>query len=166
MRALPRRRSRPIYDPYPLWPGYYGAVLDTFPKDRLGQRDRRTTRIRGRHSQDRRLQGSAHRRSPVSSVRSASVPETDRARPTLPPSPTRGWASYTELNRERIYRKLAGLPALAKRRRCSRCCSVPAEHREPQGHARRLDALKARMRRASWMACSQAIRTGTASSRS
>src|SRR5579871_840941 len=33
--------ARPIYDSYPLWPGYYGAVLDTFPKDRLGQRDRK-----------------------------------------------------------------------------------------------------------------------------
>src|SRR5262249_59014399 len=32
---------RPIYDSYPLWPGYYGAVLDTFPKDRLGQRDQK-----------------------------------------------------------------------------------------------------------------------------
>lgn len=24
---------RPIYDSYPLWPGFYGATLDSFPKD-------------------------------------------------------------------------------------------------------------------------------------
>jgi hypothetical protein len=32
---------RPIYDSYPLWPGYYGSVLDTFPRDRLGEKERR-----------------------------------------------------------------------------------------------------------------------------
>src|SRR5262249_55541636 len=31
--------ARPIYDAYPLWPGYYGSVLDTFPPDRLGNKE-------------------------------------------------------------------------------------------------------------------------------
>jgi hypothetical protein len=30
---------RPIYDSYPLWPGYYGSVQDTFPHDRIGQKE-------------------------------------------------------------------------------------------------------------------------------
>src|SRR5215831_17755480 len=33
---------RPIYDSYPLWPGYYGSVLDTFPRDRLGEKERKS----------------------------------------------------------------------------------------------------------------------------
>jgi hypothetical protein len=33
--------SRPIYDSYPLWPGFYGSVLDTFPNDRLGMKEAR-----------------------------------------------------------------------------------------------------------------------------
>ncbi|MBV8567944.1 MAG: hypothetical protein JO273_21050 [Methylobacteriaceae bacterium] len=28
--------ARPIFDAYPLWPGFYGSVLDTFPRDRAG----------------------------------------------------------------------------------------------------------------------------------
>jgi len=30
---------RPIFDSYPLWPGFYGAVLDTFPNDRIGKKE-------------------------------------------------------------------------------------------------------------------------------
>jgi hypothetical protein len=30
---------RPIFDSYPLWPGFYGSVLDTFPNDRLGKKE-------------------------------------------------------------------------------------------------------------------------------
>jgi hypothetical protein len=30
--------ARPIFDSYPLWPGYYGSVQDTFPHDRIGQK--------------------------------------------------------------------------------------------------------------------------------
>ena len=30
--------ARPIFDSYPLWPGYYGSVQDTFPYDRIGQK--------------------------------------------------------------------------------------------------------------------------------
>jgi hypothetical protein len=31
--------ARPIFDSYPLWPGYYGSVQDTFPRDRIGQKE-------------------------------------------------------------------------------------------------------------------------------
>src|SRR5258708_7241028 len=31
--------ARPIFDSYPLWPGYYGSVQDTFPHDRIGQKE-------------------------------------------------------------------------------------------------------------------------------
>jgi hypothetical protein len=33
--------ARPIFDSYPLWPGYYGSVQDTFPHDRMGQKESR-----------------------------------------------------------------------------------------------------------------------------
>jgi len=33
--------ARPIFDSYPLWPGYYGSVQDTFPRDRIGQKEGR-----------------------------------------------------------------------------------------------------------------------------
>jgi hypothetical protein len=33
--------ARPIFDSYPLWPGYYGSVQDTFPHDRIGQKEGR-----------------------------------------------------------------------------------------------------------------------------
>jgi hypothetical protein len=30
---------RPIIDSYPLWPGFYGSVQDTFPNDRIGKKE-------------------------------------------------------------------------------------------------------------------------------
>ena len=30
---------RPIIDSYPLWPGFYGSVQDTFPNDRIGRKE-------------------------------------------------------------------------------------------------------------------------------
>ena len=30
---------RPIVDSYPLWPGFYGSVQDTFPNDRIGKKE-------------------------------------------------------------------------------------------------------------------------------
>jgi hypothetical protein len=32
---------RPIIDSYPLWPGFYGSVQDTFPNDRIGKKEAR-----------------------------------------------------------------------------------------------------------------------------
>jgi hypothetical protein len=32
---------RPIFDSYPHWPGFYGSVQDTFPRDRVGERSAR-----------------------------------------------------------------------------------------------------------------------------
>jgi hypothetical protein len=30
---------RPIFDSYPHWPGFYGSVQDTFPRDRVGEKE-------------------------------------------------------------------------------------------------------------------------------
>lgn len=32
---------RPIFDSYPHWPGFYGSVQDTFPRDRVGEKERK-----------------------------------------------------------------------------------------------------------------------------
>ena len=49
---------RPIFDSYPLWPGFYGSVQDTFPA-RPGRREgaQELRGVRRRRGQDRGLQG-------------------------------------------------------------------------------------------------------------
>src|SRR5689334_6829228 len=32
---------RTIFDSYPHWPGFYGSVQDTFPRDRVGEKERK-----------------------------------------------------------------------------------------------------------------------------
>jgi hypothetical protein len=110
---------RPIYDSYPLWPGYYGAVLDTFPKDRLGQRDRKNFAAftagaakTGVYKDLIYPEGS-----PVSPFLDPrlfkdSTIELDPALLPYLPNARLGIA-LTELNRERIYRKLAAGPGFA-----------------------------------------------------
>jgi hypothetical protein len=111
--------ARPIYDSYPLWPGFYGSVLDTFFNDRLGRKELRAYR--------RFLAGSA-RRGVYSRLifggRGAVPPFVDPRtlrRRTLEVDPddfasmpdTRLGMALTELNRQRIWRKLAAGPGYA-----------------------------------------------------
>jgi hypothetical protein len=110
---------RPIYDSYPLWPGYYGAVLDTFPKDRLGQRDQKNyaafaggTAQTGVYKDLLYPQGS-----PVSPFldprlfKDTTIELDPELLPYLPNA--RLGVALTELNRERIYRKLEAGPGFA-----------------------------------------------------
>src|SRR5262249_4911952 len=110
---------RPIYDSYPLWPGYYGAVLDTFPKDRLGPKERRNF--------ETLMAGAAKTRGHKELIYPTGTPvspfldprlfkdttiELDPALLPYLPNARLGIA-LTELNRKRIYRKLAAGPGFA-----------------------------------------------------
>jgi hypothetical protein len=108
--------ARPIFDSYPLWPGFYGSVLDAFPRDRLGVAELAKYRAF--------LTGAAKSepyRSLIFPSGSATSPYLDPRRlvegaveldaATLPFLPnTRLGMALTELNRARIYRKLAQSP--------------------------------------------------------
>src|SRR5579872_1837663 len=111
--------ARPIYDSYPLWPGFYGSVLDTFFRDRIGRAELRKYRAF--------LAGPAKTGvyralvfrpgSPTSPyldpirARKHSVEVSPKAFPFL--TITRLGMALTELNRARIYRKLAAGPGFA-----------------------------------------------------
>ncbi len=110
---------RPIYDSYPLWPGYYGSVLDTFPRDRLGDKERRnfaafaaSAARTGVYKDLIYPQGT-----PVSPFLDPrlfkdNTVELDPALLPYLPNARLGIA-LTELNRQRIYRKLAAGPDFA-----------------------------------------------------
>jgi hypothetical protein len=103
---------RPIFDSYPLWPGFYGSQQDTFPRDRLGAKEYRDYR--------KFLAGPAKSgvyRGLIFPAGSAVSPYIDprRFNPDMvevPAEPlrllpnTRLGMALTELNRQRIYRKL------------------------------------------------------------
>jgi hypothetical protein len=105
--------ARPIFDSYPLWPGYYGSVLDTFPHDRIGQKEAKNYAA---------FQAAAAKTgvykdliypadSPVSPFLDPRLfhDNTTQLNPKVfpyLPSARLGMA-LTELNRQRIYRKLA-----------------------------------------------------------
>jgi hypothetical protein len=104
--------ARPIFDAYPLWPGFYGSQLDTFPHDRLGDREYR--------DYERFLAGPAKSgvyRGLIFPAGSVASPYLDPRKfdPNMvevPSEPlrflpnTRLGMALTELNRQRIYRKL------------------------------------------------------------
>jgi hypothetical protein len=111
--------ARPIYDSYPLWPGYYGAVLDTFPKDRLGQRDRKNfAAFRTGAAQTGVYKDLLY---PVGSpvtpfldprlFKDTTIELDPDLLPYLPNA--RLGIALTALNRDRIYRKLAAGPGFA-----------------------------------------------------
>jgi hypothetical protein len=104
---------RPIFDSYPLWPGFYGAVEDTFPSTRIGIKEMN----RFRRFRDAASQQDLFRHllvPPGSPVSPFADPDLHR-RDTLESDPeslqfapnTRLGMALTELNRKRIYRKLA-----------------------------------------------------------
>jgi len=110
---------RPVFDSYPHWPGFYGSVLDTFPRDRIGSEEQQRYR--------QFLAGAAKTGvyqglifppgSPVSPYlnprhfRETSI-EIDAKILSFEPNTRLGMA-LTELNRKRIYRKLAAGPDFA-----------------------------------------------------
>ena len=104
---------RPIFDSYPVWPGFYGSVLDTFAKDRTGRNEAANYRFFLTH---------AARTEPYKYLifpsGSAVTPYLDphnskRDATELEPSDmrflpnTRLGMALSELNSARIYRKLA-----------------------------------------------------------
>jgi cytochrome c553 len=105
--------ARPIFDSYPLWPGFYGSQQDTFPHDRLGDKEYRDYK--------NFLAGPAKSgvyRGLIFPAGSAASPYLDPRRfdpnmAEVPPEPlrffpnTRLGMALTELNRQRIYRKLS-----------------------------------------------------------
>jgi hypothetical protein len=111
--------ARPIYDSYPLWPGFYGSVLDTFLNDRLGRAELRAYRAfragPARHGvYEKLIFGERGRVPPFVD------PRTLRRR-TLEVDPddfvsmpdTRLGMALTELNRKRVWRRLAAAPGYA-----------------------------------------------------
>ena len=105
--------ARPIFDSYPLWPGYYGSVQDTFPHDRIGQKEAKSFAA---------FQANAAKTgvykdliypsgSPVSPYLDPRLFKDNTV--TLDPNlfaylpNARLGMALTELNRQRIYRKLA-----------------------------------------------------------
>ena len=107
---------RPIYDSYPLWPGFYGQVLDTFLRDPAGRREAQRYLaflagpaktgvyrflVYGRGSRFAPYLDPAH-------VRRGVVEVDGKAFPHMPN--TRLGMALTELNRARIYRQLAAAP--------------------------------------------------------
>jgi len=105
--------ARPIFDSYPLWPGFYGSQQDTFPHDRLGDKEYQDYK--------KFLAGPAKSgvyRGLIFPTGSAASPYLDPRHfdPNMvevPAEPlrffpnTRLGMALTELNRQRIYRKLA-----------------------------------------------------------
>ena len=110
---------RPIYDSYPLWPGFYGSVLDSFFRDRLGRTELRKYRAFLAGPAKTGVYASLIFRPGSSTtpyldprkVRHGAVEVNPKAFPFLPN--TRLGMALTELNRARIYRKLAAAPGFA-----------------------------------------------------
>ena len=110
---------RPIYDSYPLWPGFYGSVLDTFFRDRIGRTELKKYRAflagPAKSGVYRSLVFRLGSPTPPylnpALVRRHSVEVDPKAFPFLPN--TRLGMALTELNRARIYRKLAAGPGFA-----------------------------------------------------
>jgi|SRR5579862_1794184 len=111
--------ARPIFDSYPLWPGYYGSVQDTFPHDRIGQKEGKnyaafasTTAKTGVYKDLIYPTGT-----PVSPYldprlfKDNTIELDPKLFPYLPNA--RLGMALTELNRQRIYRKLAEGPGFA-----------------------------------------------------
>lgn len=104
--------SRPIFDSYPLWPGFYGSVLDTFPHDRIGvnEKKRYLTFLAGAAKTGPYRELIFPTGSPVSPYLDPrrfhnNAAELDPKVVPFLPNARLGMA-LTEMNRSRIYRKL------------------------------------------------------------
>jgi hypothetical protein len=105
--------ARPIFDSYPLWPGYYGSVQDTFPHDRIGQKEARNYAAFSAGAAKTGVYKDLiyPSGSPVSPYldprlfHDNTVTLEPKLFPYLPNA--RLGIALTELNRQRIYRKLA-----------------------------------------------------------
>lgn len=113
---------RPIFDSYPLWPGFYGSAEDSFPPGIAAAREEEARYRHFLSAQARRgvykdllyVQGS-----PVSPYYDPKLlrPEAQEADPTtlyFMPNERLGIA-LTELNRQRIFRKLRGSATFRRR---------------------------------------------------
>ncbi len=105
--------ARPIFDSYPLWPGYYGSVQDTFPHDRIGQKEAKNYAAFAAGAAKTGVYKDLiyPAGSPVSPYldpnlfHDNTVTLDPKLFPYLPNA--RLGIALTELNRQRIYRKLA-----------------------------------------------------------
>ena len=110
---------RPIYDSYPLWPGYYGSVLDTFPKDRLSEKERRNFAEFAAGAAKTGVYKDLiyPTGTPVSPFLDPRLFKDNTIEPDAALFPylpnARLGIALTELNRQRIYRKLAAGPGFA-----------------------------------------------------
>ncbi len=113
--------SRPIFDSYPLWPGFYGSFRDTFltPSKELDDY-RAFLKAAARTGVYARLDWKKYGRTSTPPFLDPKALVLDKrvgdlsAFPLLPN--TRFGMAVTELNRQRIYRKLAASPRFAAER--------------------------------------------------
>ena len=108
---------RPIYDSYPVWPGFYGSAQDSFPKSLpASQREYasyvsflRGAARRGVYASLRWIEGS--RVSPYLPPEQFGDEETSADSDTLRYQPnTRLGMALGDLNRKRIFRKISAAP--------------------------------------------------------
>jgi hypothetical protein len=140
--------ARPIYDSYPLWPGFYGSVLDTFFRDRIGQAELKKYRafLAGPAKTGVYRDLVFRPGSPTTPylnpklVRRHSVEVDPKAFPFLPN--TRLGMALTELNRARIYRKLAAGPGFAAHEKdiLAELLECPGAHRPTRATIRGVSA--------------------------
>jgi hypothetical protein len=110
---------RPIFDSYPHWPGFYGSVQDTFPRDRVGEKERKdfVAFAAGAAKTGVYKDLIYPPGSPVSPFldprlfKDNTVELDPELLPVMPNA--RLGIALTELNRQRIYRKLAAGPDFA-----------------------------------------------------
>ncbi|HLQ89872.1 MAG TPA: hypothetical protein VK148_07550 [Xanthobacteraceae bacterium] len=110
---------RPIIDSYPLWPGFYGSVQDTFPNDRIGNKEVRNYAAFSKGAAKTGVYKDLiyPSGSPVSPfldprVFKEDTVELDASELPLLPNARLGIA-LTELNRARIARKIVAGPTYA-----------------------------------------------------
>jgi hypothetical protein len=110
---------RPIFDSYPHWPGFYGSVQDTFPRDRVGEKERKNfVAFKAGAAKTGVYKDLIYPPgSPVSPFldprlfKDNTVELDPELLPVMPNA--RMGIALTELNRARIYRKLAAGPDFA-----------------------------------------------------
>jgi hypothetical protein len=142
---------RPIFDSYPHWPGFYGSVQDTFPRDRVGEKERRNfvAFAAGAAKSGVYKDLIYPPGSPVSPFmdprlfKDNTVELDPELFPVMPNA--RLGIALTELNRARIYRKLAAGPGFAANERKMLALLLecrPSDRPSREGMRAVLDQLK------------------------